>query len=105
MSAVRLPLLCAFAGGCLSNALLFGVWRAAEGASGPSVTQPQPPPRGVALVPAAAVAPSVEQPTDLGASKPSAQAQDAANESALTQPTQAVTGAGSAPVGSSVSDV
>ncbi|MEI9942033.1 MAG: hypothetical protein WDO69_32875 [Pseudomonadota bacterium] len=28
MSAIRLPLLCAFAGGCLSSAVLFGVWRA-----------------------------------------------------------------------------
>ena len=28
MSAIRLPLLCAFAGGCLSSAVLFGLWRA-----------------------------------------------------------------------------
>lgn len=30
MSAIRLPLLWAFAGGCLTNAALFGLWRATE---------------------------------------------------------------------------
>jgi len=37
MSAIRLPVLWAFAGGCLSGAVLLGFWRAG---TGPSVTEP-----------------------------------------------------------------
>lgn len=39
MRAIRLPLLCAFAGGCLSNALLFFLWRSPDSAGSPALKQ------------------------------------------------------------------
>jgi len=54
MSAIRLPLLCAFAGGCLSSAVLFGIWHAGGGEAAPT---PQPRDRHAELV----VAPKVQE--------------------------------------------
>lgn len=105
MSAIRLPLLYAFAGGCLSNALLFGVWRAAGTPSGPSAAQTHTQSRAAVLVPTAIVSPPVEPATDLVAPQASGQAQDAATEPGSGQPARAVTVAEAAPAGSSVSDV
>ena len=41
MSAIRLPLLYAFAGGCLSTAILFGVWQAGAESGAAAVKQQQ----------------------------------------------------------------
>ncbi len=59
MSAIRLPLLYAFAGGCLSSALLFGVWQAGA-ASGAAAAKQQQRIHHVELVSAAQAAPSDE---------------------------------------------
>jgi len=57
MSAVRLPLLCAFAGGCLSSAVLFGIWRA-DGGAAASAQQPRA--HQTELVSASLVAPKAD---------------------------------------------
>lgn len=104
MSAIRLPLLCAFAGGCLSNALLFGIWRVTESASAPAA----PPHRShnVELVATAAVTamPSVE-PASEPVSRALAHAPDAPSEPASAETAQDADGVAPAPTGSAVSDV
>ena len=105
MSAIRLPLLCAFAGGCLSSAVLFGFWRADAGA-GETVAKQQRQPRVELVAPAvsaALAAPSAEPSRDLAAAA-AEQARNGAGE-ATPPATQAVDSAGPEPAGSAVSDV
>ena len=104
MSPIRLQLLCAFAGGCLSNAVLFGLWRTADGAS--SAQQAQPSQHVVEQVAAVtSPAPRVEQPSELDATHAAEHGQDAAPEPAPASVAQAVENGSSAPAGSAVSDV
>lgn len=93
MSAIRRPLLCAFAGGCLSNAVLFGLWRTTDGA-GASSAQPRTH-HVVEVVASAApsVYPSSERLTPHAAER----------ERTVEEP--APTEAEPAPTGSAVSDV
>ncbi len=99
MSGIRLPLLCAFAGGCLSNAVLFGLWRPWEGAAASAAKQQRADNR-IELVAAASAAPSVPQATDVVAD-------NAANaQPALAQPAPALDSTvATPPAGSAVADV
>ena len=110
-SAIRLPLLCAFAGGCLSNAVLFGLWRVAEGA-GESALKQHRTQNVVELVTAASAAPSIAQPSELvaaSAADPAASAADpehrVATEAAPTPAASDLDKDGPTPAGSAVSDV
>ncbi len=98
MSAIRLPLLCAFAGGCLSNVVLFGLWRAADGAGSSPLKQQHRAQTVVELV--ASAAPSVQAPTVLAAAKV---AELDRHDPALAA--QDPESAAPAPAGSAVSDV
>jgi hypothetical protein len=101
MSAIRLPLLCAFAGGCLSNAILFGLWHAADGAAASSAKEQQRYHHVAELAATAPAAPSVGQPSELAANAVQP-AHELAREPA---PAPEVDSAGPAPAGSAVSDV
>ena len=105
MSAIRLPLLCAFAGGCLSNALLFGLWRTADSAGASSAKQQHRSHNVVELVAAATAAPSVEQPSDLVVADAADRGHAATTDAVSTQAAQDVDSAGPPPAGSAVSDV
>lgn len=72
MSAIRLPLLCAFAGGCLSSAVLFGIWRAEGGAAAPA--QPARA-QNAERVTASLVAPQADQRSEASDDTASADAQ------------------------------
>lgn len=103
MSAIRFPLLCAFAGGCLCNALVFGLWRAAESAGTAAVRQPNAPHQVAGLVTPAVASRLVEPAQQLlapevaGQSRaPTAAAAESAEELDAARPTAA---------GSAVSDV
>ena len=104
MSAIRLPLLYAFAGGCLSNAVVFGLWRAAEGSGPSAVKQQQHPHSVVELVAAPTAAPKVEQPSERVAANAAQPGHDPATEAAPAQTTQDLDN-GPTPAGSAVSDV
>lgn len=102
MSAVRLPLLYAFVGGCLTNAALFGVWRAVE-RSGDATAKQQHQPRDVAELIASA-APSTEQarePLAVNAVQPVRDAVPVTGVQAASDPESD----NPAPAGSPVSDV
>ncbi len=102
MSAIRLPVLSAFAGGCLCSAVLFGVWRADSGASTPATKQQRP--HDVELVTAAVAAPSAAQPHDLFAGVAAEHVRNGAGEP--TSPaTQPLDSAEPEPTGSAVSVV
>jgi hypothetical protein len=103
-SAIRLPLLCAFAGGCLSNAVLFGLWRVAEGA-GESALKQHRTQNVVELVTAASAAPSVAQPSKLVAASAADPGHRAATEAAPTPAASDLDNDGPTPAGSAVSDV
>jgi hypothetical protein len=103
MSAIRLPLLCAFAGGCLSNAVLFGLWRGAEGDW--AAKQQQRSHNVVELVTAASAAPSIAQPRELAATTIVGHGHDAATEAAPTPAASDLDSVGPTPAGSAVSDV
>ena len=104
MSAIRLPLLCAFAGGCLSNALLFGLWRTADGAGASSAKQ-QHRSQNVELMTTTTVAPGVAHPSELVAATAAEHGHDAATEAAPTPAASDLDSAGPTPAGSAVSDV
>jgi hypothetical protein len=105
-SAIRLPLLCAFAGGCLSNALLFGLWRVTERAGDSAVKQQHRSDDLVELVTAASAAPSVAQPSELVATTAADDGHDTATEAAESTPAASdLDRAGPTPAGSAVSDV
>jgi hypothetical protein len=103
MSAIRLPLLFAFAGGCLCNAAVFGLWRAAEGAG--DSEQQQRSHNVVELVTAATAAPSVAQPSELVAATAADHGHEAATEAAPTPVASDLDSSGPTPAGSAVSDV
>ena len=107
MSAIRLPLLCAFAGGCLSNALLFGLWRVGEGASDSAARQQHRSDNVVELVTAASATPSVAQPSEPVAASAADRGHDPASEAAVavTPVASDLDSAGPTPAGSAVSDV
>jgi hypothetical protein len=96
MSAIRVPLLCAFAGGCLGGAVVLGFWRAEVGAAvpapKPSVGKPQ-------LV-VASIAPNAPQP-----SREIAADVARAPSPAAPDPIPPVEAEAAAPAGSAVSDV
>jgi len=104
MRAIRLPLLCAFAGGCLSNALLFFLWRSPDSA-GSSALKPHRAHHLVALAVAATAAP--DSPTSELAATPVAE--DGAHAAEPAQSATAPTADNNAdpppPAGSAVSDV
>ena len=104
MSAIRLPLLCAFAGGCLSNAVLFGLWRVAEGA-GDSALKQHRTQNAVELVTAASAAPSVAQPSELVAASAADPEQRVATEAAPSPAASDLDNDRPPPAGSAVSDV
>jgi hypothetical protein len=105
MSAIRLPLLCAFAGGCLSNAILFGLWRPAAGAADSAVKQQHQSHNVVELVTAASAAPSVAQASELATASASDHGHDSATAAALTPAASDLDNGGPTPAGSAVSDV
>ena len=104
MSAIRRPLLCAFVGGCLSNAVLFGLWRTTQGADTSSAQQRHPSHQVVELAMASTAAPSVEQSSEPVAANAAGQAR-AATEPAPTEAARDLDSAGPTPAGSAVSDV
>jgi hypothetical protein len=101
MSAIRLPLLYAFAGGCLSNVVMFGLWRAAEGTGGSAVRQQHPSHNVVEVVATASVA----QPSELVSANAADREHDATTAVAPTPVASDVDSAGPTPAGSAVSDV
>jgi hypothetical protein len=105
MSATRLTLLCAFAGGCLSNALLFGLWRVAEGAGESAAKKQQRPADVVQLVTAAIVPPNVAQPSELVAASAADHGADAAIAAAPAPAASDPANGGPALAGSAVSEV
>ncbi len=114
MSALRLPVLSAFAGGCLCSALLFGVWRAGESAGAAAAQQQQrarnaelvTAPVTTARVPTASSAPSAEPRPDLVAFDATAAEHDATAERAAAPVAQDPDSAGPTSAGSAaVSDV
>ena len=105
MSAIRLPLLCAFAGGCLSNAVLFGVWRLAEGSGDSALIQQHRSHNVVELVTTASATPSVAQPSEPVAASAADHGHDAATEAAPAPVAADLDSAGSTPAGSAVSEV
>ena len=106
MSAIRLPLLCAFAGGCLSSAILFGLWRADANAGAPAAKQQRPPDVELiaAVVTATIAAANAEQRHDLVASAAAEHGPHGAGEPA-PQAGQALDSGGPSSPGSAVSDV
>ena len=100
MSAIRLPLLYAFAGGCLSNVVLFGLWRVAEGGGDAAVTQQHRSQHVAELVTVASAAPGA-QPSDLVVATATGQAQVAAPTPAASD----LDNGGPKPEGSAVSEV
>ncbi len=105
MSAIRLPLLCAFAGGCLSNAILFALWRTGDGAGAVASTQQRSSRQVGELVTAAAAASGAQPTSALVAAAHVAEPGRAAAEPAPIQAARDLDGAGPTPAGSSVSDV
>ncbi len=105
MNAIRLPLLYAFAGGCLSNAVVFGLWRVAEGAGDSALRQQRRSDNVVELVTAARAAPSVAQPGELVATTAADHGHDVATGAAPTPAASDLDRAGPTPAGSAVSDV
>ena len=108
MSAIRLPLLCAFAGGCLSNAVLFGLWRVAGGAADSPAPQRHSSYNVVELATAANAGPSTVQPSErvaAAAATTSDRGLGAATGAAPTAAAPDLDNAGPTPAGSAVSDV
>ncbi|MEO8904088.1 MAG: hypothetical protein ABI488_17245 [Polyangiaceae bacterium] len=106
MSAIRVPLLSAFVGGCLSSAVLFGLWRAEGGAGAPAAAQHRP-----LIVESASPAASVsiavrsgEPPPELAAAVAQEHAPPPA-EPPASQPSQVQDSGGPSTAGSAVSDV
>lgn len=102
MSAIRFPLLYAFAGGCLSNALVFGLWRVAEGAGTPQHPAHRSD-RVVELAAAATVPRHVEPPRSADAAGVTNADRDV--HAAAPEAAPDLDRAESAPVGSAVSEV
>ncbi len=106
MSALRLPLLYAFAGGCLSSALLFGVWRAGAESGAAAAKQRRSPPLELvaSAASAATAAPRAEQQqgpvVDVATEHDRVQA-----EEPTPQATQPADNRGTELAGSAVSDV
>lgn len=96
MSTIRLPLLYGFAGGCLSCAVLFGVWSAAQSAAAPAVRPPHASRHSVELVTPPHAPANVEPTQEPVAAEPVAAAPPAAPELDSAEP---------APAGSAISDV
>lgn len=105
MNAIRLPLLYAFAGGCLSNAVVFGLWRVAERAGESALSQQHRSDNVVELVTAASAAPSVAQTSELVATTAADHGHDVATGAAPTPAASDLDSAGPTPAGSAVSDV
>src|SRR6478609_42094 len=106
MISSRVALLAAFGVGCLSTALLFGVWRADSGEQGNAVSKARP--RSAHVVTAALVAPNVAPPVE--ASDDSvhtvARAEPADHVDAVkAEPAPAAEVVNAPPGGSAVSDV
>ncbi|MEO7036446.1 MAG: hypothetical protein ABI548_21055 [Polyangiaceae bacterium] len=106
MSPIRVPLLSAFVGGCLSSAVLFGLWRAQAGAAAPAATQQRPliVESGSAVASASIAVRSGEPQPELAAAVAQEHAPTPAEQPA-SQPSQVPDSAGPAPAGSAVSDV
>jgi hypothetical protein len=100
MRAIRLPLLCAFAGGCLSNALLFFLWRSPESAGSPALKQH----RAHHLVALAAATPDTPA-SELETPHVAEDGAQAASEPARSATPPADGNSEAAPAGSAVSDV
>ncbi|MEI9948985.1 MAG: hypothetical protein WDO74_08370 [Pseudomonadota bacterium] len=96
MSAIRVPLLCAFVGGCLSGAILLGVWRADMGASVPA---PQQPARSSEIVTASLLPTNAEPPRQSSDDPPRAPSPAEHGPSPSADPEVAT------PAGSAVSDI
>src|SRR6187402_3368229 len=99
MSAIRLPLLCAFVGGCLSNALLFGLWRASESSDASEAKQPHRAPRVVQVVAVPSAPTAAPSAADPGRELVAVDAEPARTPASEPTPTE------QAPAGSAVSDV
>ncbi|HYQ05006.1 MAG TPA: hypothetical protein VER96_40295 [Polyangiaceae bacterium] len=104
MISSRVALLAAFGVGCLSTALLFGVWRADSGEQGNATSKPRP--RSAHVVTASLVAPNVAPPVEAS--------DDSARAVARAEPTDHVDAVKAEPApaaeaappgGSAVSDV
>ncbi len=105
MSGTRLTLLCAFAGGCFSNAVLFGLWRAADGAGDSAVAQQRGSHHVVELAQAASGAPRVAQPSELVAAAAADHGHAAAPEATPSPAASDLDSGGTALAGSAVSQV
>ena len=101
MSAIRVPLLCAFAGGCLSGVILLGVWRADTEAAIPMQQQLA---RSNELLAAALAASNAERGREVPNERAPMPAPVARHEVAHHEPATADSEA-PAPAGSAVSDV
>jgi hypothetical protein len=103
MSAIRLPLLCAFAGGCLSSAVLFGLWRADTAAAVAVPTRQQQ----VTHPPELAKTSNSPRSTELLAEAPLPRppAPDAKGEASTSKDAADLGNAEPTPAGSAVSDV
>jgi hypothetical protein len=101
MSALRVPLLCAFAGGCLSAVVVLGVWRAENLAAIPAQQQLA---RSNELLAAALSARNAEQRREVADNAAPAARIEPDHESAKTEP-PASKDAEPAPAGSAVADV
>ena len=103
MSAIRLPLLCAFAGGCLSSAVLFGLWRADTAAAVAVPTRQQQ----VTHPPELAKTSNSPRSTELLAEAPLPRppAPDAKGEASAPKAAADLGNAEPTPAGSAVSDV
>ena len=89
MSAIRLPLLCAFAGGCLSSAVLFAFW-SADSTSGAPAEQPRA--RTSGFVAASLVTPNADQRHDASHDSASPTAPDEPGHVAASAPSREATG-------------
>lgn len=106
MSAVRLSLMSAFAGGCLCSAVVFGLWQVAEGASASEAKQPRRSQRAVAVATAATAAPLVvDSPPPPAVSVATEPAHAGKAEPATSEASAALDNSGPAPAGSAVSDI
>lgn len=103
MRAIRLPLLCAFAGGCLSNALLFFLWRSPDSAGSPALKQHRA--HNLVALAAAATATPDAPPNEREASHAAEDGAHAAAEPAHSAAPAPDNNAEAAPAGSAVSDV
>jgi hypothetical protein len=98
MSVIRLPLLCAFAGGCLSGAVLLGIWRADTFAAAPAH---KPLAQHSELVANSRALTSAEQASEISDDQPARAPLPVAH----AEPAIAEAEVAPAPAGSAVSDV